>query len=742
MKKCNILVVEDEALIAANLVHTLSSLGYTVQKPVANGEDAIRAVKTQKPDLVLMDIQLIGEMDGIVTAEKIRAIADIPIVYLTAHTDDLRLKRAQLTEPYGYIVKPTHSRELNATIDMAMYKHALDRKLKESEERYRTLVASVDEAIILQEKTGKILTWNSAAERLFGITISEVLGHTATGRKWKTIREDGTEFLDSEHPSMHTLATGEACKNVVMGITSAVGRFSWVNINTNPLFREGDAKPYAVVISLLDITERKLAEDALRESEQKFRYISELIPDFAYSCTKAPGGGFAIDWITGALEPITGYTTDEIKRMTCWKFLVIDEDIPVFEKNVTGLSPGESVRCELRIRRKDGVIIWLSSYAKCVTNLKEPEYHRLYGGCRNITNRKRADEALAESEGQKIAILNGITTNIAFVDKDLRLLWVNKFAAESVNKSPAEMIGHTCHALWADPAKPCENCPTLKVFETKQSEHTIMHTPDGRVWDKRGEPVLDEKGNLMGVVEIAQDITERKRAEEALRQANKQLNLLSGITRHDIHNQLLVLRGYLELSHDVIDKPEALKEFIKKEQQAANTINEQITFTRDYQELGAAAPKWQNVNEGIRNAMVALPMRAVHVEADPADPEVYADPLFEKVFYNLIDNALRYGGDQMKIIRVSSQESDTSLVIVCEDDGVGITDEDKKKLFRKGFGKHTGLGLFLSREILSITGITITENGTPGKGARFEIAVPKGMWRMNPDSGDERRGES
>ena len=191
-----------------------------------------------------------------------------------------------------------------------------------------------------------------------------------------------------------------------------------------------------------------------------------------------------------------------------------------------------------------------------------------------------------------------------------------------------------------------------------------------------------------------------------------------------------MLRGYLELSHDVIDKPEALKEYIKKEQQAAITIEEQITFTRDYQNLGVSASAWQNVNASIRNAMVALPMRAVHIEPDPADPEVYADPLFEKVFYNLIDNALRYGGDQMKTIRVSSQESDTSLAIVCEDDGVGITDEDKKKLFRKGFGKHTGLGLFLSREILSITGITITENGEPGVGARFEITVPKGMWRM------------
>ncbi len=134
----------------------------------------------------------------------------------------------------------------------------------------------------------------------------------------------------------------------------------------------------------------------------------------------------------------------------------------------------------------------------------------------DITGEKRTEEAFITSEAQKSAILNGITTNIAFVDKDLRILWANKIAAESVNKSPAEMIGHTCYSLWADPSRPCENCPTLRVFETKQSEHTIMHTPDGRVWDERGEPIFDEKGNLIGVVEIAQDITERKRAEEEL----------------------------------------------------------------------------------------------------------------------------------------------------------------------------------------------------------------------------------
>jgi len=226
------------------------------------------------------------------------------------------------------------------------------------------------------------------------------------------------------------------------------------------------------------------------------------------------------------------------------------------------------------------------------------------------------------------------------------------------------------------------------------------------------------------------DITGRKQAENARALTSRKLNLLSSITRHDILNQLLALKGYLERSHEVIDNPATLIEYIKKVEKAADTIEHQITFTRDYQELGVAAPEWQSVNASIQKAIDGLTMRDVHIEVDPKDPEIFADPLFVKVFYNLIDNALKYGGDQMKTIRVSSQESDARLTIICENDGVGINAEDKTRLFTKGFGKNTGLGLFLSREILAITGITITENGVQGKGVRFEIAVPKGAYRF------------
>ena len=146
--------------------------------------------------------------------------------------------------------------------------------------------------------------------------------------------------------------------------------------------------------------------------------------------------------------------------------------------------------------------------------------------------------------------------------------------------------------------------------------------------------------------------------------------------------------------------------------------------------MGKTAPAWQNINESVRRAVAALPMRDVRVDVDRSDLEIYADPLFEKVFYNLIENALKYGGEAMTTIRITSQEAGAGLVIACEDNGTGITSGDKKRLFEQGYGKHTGLGLFLCREILSITGITIAETSEPGKGARFEMVVPKGTYRL------------
>lgn len=167
MTLTRILVVEDESIVAMDIQDRLESLGYDVPATVATGERAIEKAATLRPDLVLMDIQLPGEMDGVQAADEIRRRFGVPVVFLTANADNATIQRAKITEPFGYIIKPFEERELHTAIEMALYKHQVDRKMKESEERYRTLVELSPEAIALQS-SDKLIYINPAGAKLLG----------------------------------------------------------------------------------------------------------------------------------------------------------------------------------------------------------------------------------------------------------------------------------------------------------------------------------------------------------------------------------------------------------------------------------------------------------------------------------------------------------------------------------------------------------------------------------------------
>ena len=225
------------------------------------------------------------------------------------------------------------------------------------------------------------------------------------------------------------------------------------------------------------------------------------------------------------------------------------------------------------------------------------------------------------------------------------------------------------------------------------------------------------------------EIQERKEADHALLSANRRLQLLNDITRHDIINSLtglFLLIGRAEAR--AAGNPETLAS-IQKEKEIAEIIHRQIVFTRDYQEIGLRMPEWQNVEDIITKAWIGHKIGSVRIDVQIPGLEIFADLLLEKVFYNLIDNAMKYGGPAMTTIRFTQHRDGDSVVIACEDDGLGLSEEARKNLFRRGYGKHTGYGLFMIREVLAISGLTITERSQPGRGARFEILVPKGLWR-------------
>jgi PAS domain S-box-containing protein len=265
----------------------------------------------------------------------------------------------------------------------------------------------------------------------------------------------------------------------------------------------------------------------------------------------------------------------------------------------------------------------------------------------------------------------------------------------------------------------------------EQTMTTSLEFRSGRIFEVNITPYR-LKDKILGRVMNFRDVTNKKHAEESLRNYNQKLLLLSGITRHDTLNQLTVLTGYLELSK-MTETDQKKIEYIQKELVASGKIEELLRFTSDYQDLGQNEPVWQNPAVAFKKACASFSESGIIFSANIMDMEIYTDPLLDRVFYNLIDNSIRHG-THVTTISLSVKPLKNGLVILYEDNGSGVVPEEKKKIFTRGFGKHTGFGLFLIREILSITGIGIEETGTYGEGVKFEIQVPVGKFREKLNS--------
>jgi len=196
MSNARIMIVEDEAIVALDLQHKLKTLGYAVSGVASSGEEAVRKVPQTRPDLVLMDIKLKGDMDGIEAAQRIRDDFTIPVVYLTAYSDENTLQRAKVTEPAGYLLKPFKDRELHATIEMSLYKHKMEMELKKSAERFATIVLSIGDAVIATDPQGRVTFMNPVAETLTGWNLQDAIGKDMSD-VFNIVNEDTREAIDS-----------------------------------------------------------------------------------------------------------------------------------------------------------------------------------------------------------------------------------------------------------------------------------------------------------------------------------------------------------------------------------------------------------------------------------------------------------------------------------------------------------------------------------------------------------------
>jgi PAS domain S-box-containing protein len=351
----------------------------------------------------------------------------------------------------------------------------------------------------------------------------------------------------------------------------------------------------------------------------------------------------------------------------------------------------------------------------------------------DITERKKIEDALHKERDFAESIIRTAQVIISILDTNGHIVFINPYMEEISGYTLDEVKGKDWFETFvADQIQEKVRSLFKKAIgdiRTRGEVNPII-LKDGRIrfieW--YDTTFQGAGGSIEGLLAIGHDITDKKKAEEALQQANKKLNLLSSITRHDILNEVAILLGYIELAGDDPHDPR-MQEYFNNLNNAAKTIQHQIEFTKEYQEIGVKAATWQDISETVEKTGSEFKMENVTLTITCENVEIFADPLLERVFYNLFENAFRYA-PPFTTIMVSCIEGGEGLSVVFADDGAGITEQARPHLFERGFGKHTGLGLFLSREILAITGITITENGEHGKGARFEMIVPKGNYRF------------
>ncbi|MCK5707638.1 MAG: PAS domain S-box protein, partial [Candidatus Aureabacteria bacterium] len=485
-----------------------------------------------------------------------------------------------------------------------------------------------------------------------------------------------------------------------------------------------------------DITKRKKAEQNIRDLAHIVESSLNEIYIFDAETFKFVQVNYgACENIGYTLEELTNLTPLDIKpKFTKESFMQLVEPLKSGAKKILIL---ETVH-----KRKDGSLYDVEVHLQLSDFISKPVFVAII---LDITERKKAEEALRSSEVQKNAILNGITSNIALVDKDLKILWVNKVGAASVNKLPEEMIGHTCHAFWADPGKPCDKCPTLRAFQTKQSEHVIMNTPDGRVWDERGEPVFDAEGNVVAMVEIAEDITDQKRMEEELIKEKRMesVGLLAGGIAHDFNNLLTVIFGNIKMIKMFCSPDEKMGQYLKASEKsledAKALTNQLLTFSRGGEPVkeiasiggilkdivnfnlhGARIKPQFSIDEGLWNAEVDVGqikqiISNLVINALQAMPG--SGNLYVKASNSIVDEENKIGNlEEGKYIHFS-----------IKDEGIGISKGVLSQIFNPFFSSKKegrGLGLSVCHSIVKKHNGFITAESETDKGTTFHVYLP------------------
>jgi PAS domain S-box-containing protein len=745
------MIVEDENIVAADMRERLKALGYEVVALVNSGEKAVRVAEETSPDLVLMDIMLKGGMDGVEASRQIRQRIDVPVIYLTACTDDLTLHRAKLSEPYGYILKPFEGRELHTTIEMAIYRHEVGRKLKENERWLGTILRSIGDAVVAVDGRGIVSFMNPVAEDLTGWPWQEALG-----------RELGEVFriLDEKDRTPLEYAAKGRSGRVATDRHVLVARDGLeLNIEDSAsVLRDEGGNITGAVLVFRDISERKKARATLEESEMRFRSVVESAND---AIIMADSSGKIIVWNNCASETF-GYGPEEAIGMPV-SMLMPERYRVLHQKGLERLgATGESniigTTVELQGVRKDGREF---PFELSLSTWEREEETYFTSIIRDTSDRKWAEEELENTLSELNIIFDNANVGIAFMKEG------GVFRA---NRKCEEIFGYGRHEIDGLPAETFFNVreeghvstgeDTSRILSAGKTGHMeqLMRRKDGSTFlcSLTGKAVSPGAPSTSSIW-ILEDVTERRSAEEALKRAAEAAEAASRTkseflanVSHEIRTPMNGIIGMTELALDT-DLSEEQREYIEIVRQSAGSLLSLVNDILDYSKMEAGRMELQESDFNLRTVMedtlesfsaqAARKGLLILSHIGTGLPlQLRGDPgRLRQVMVNLIGNAVKF--TEVGVIKVTvepvslqgpSRGTSFTIRFSVSDTGIGVKKDMVDSIFetftqvdgsttRKYGG--SGLGLAITRQIVELMGGSIWVQSKPGKGSTFHFTA-------------------
>ena len=599
--------------------------------------------------------------------------------------------------------------------------------LHDSEELFRLVIDTLPIGLWLADRNGTLLSGNPAGQQIWAANPHVGREEYGVFKAWHLPAREPVQ--PDDWALSHAVNEGITTSFELLEIEAFDGTHK-VILNWAAPVKNASGEIIGAFVINQDVTDTRKAEEALRESEAFLSSIVDNIPTMVFVKDAAT---LQYVKINKGAEELLGYSREEMIGKDDLHFFPEEEaahfqsfDRKVLESNTLIDIPEEKVAT-----RKGERIVHTRKIPIADTDGKS---RYLIGISEDITETIEAREKIAENEEKFRMIFDNANDSVYMIEVTPagmpgRFLDVNAVICSSLGYSREELLQKNILDINTPETKnkAVANMTELFLhgFLTFESGHLRK---DGSVVPVEVSTHLYQMKGKNVIIAVARDISQRKKEEKALRLANQKLQLMNIVAWHDIQNKITGLRGYVELSKNLINNEKA-REFIAREEEILRIIHEHLQHTKEYQEMGKEPLQWVNIPNVLRRVLSMVDKGEVSISSDVGDLELFCDPVIEKVFSHLIDHSLSRSS-RVSRIQITCRESPAGLVLIYEDNGTGIPAEEKASIFVRDVAKTSGFGLYFIHDILELSEMDISETGEPGIGTRFEITVPHGAYRF------------